>query len=173
MRDRPCSYSVCSRTGSSRGSGAKTPICEKRAWRWRRSWVRSRGSTLTKKTSRLPSLSGGGRRGRGAPRRASSSARPPATKREPLGSFRRSIAGPIPAGLLGAPVDQLPELLAGLEVRDLLGGDHHPRPGLRVPPRPAVAAPDAEAPEAPELDLVALLEGVDDRGEDGFHDDLG
>src|SRR5260221_4806379 len=97
---------------------------------------------------------------------------PPAMKREVAGSLAKSEEGePIPRRR-SAPVDQLPELFAGLEVRDLLGRHHDSGPRLGVAPGPTVAPADPEAAEAAELDLVALLEGVDDGGEDGLDDDL-
>src|SRR5258706_8060665 len=98
--------------------------------------------------------------------------RPPPAKRLVSGSLRNGEGDPIPL-TPSATVDELPELLAGLEVRDLLRRHHHAGPRLGVPAGTAVAPADAEAPEAPQLDLVALLQGVDDGGEDGFHDDLG
>ena len=58
-----------------------------------------------------------------------------------------------------APVDQLPELLARLEVRHPLRGDHDALSRLRVPPRPARPAPDAEAAEAHE-DLMSVADAV-------------
>src|SRR5260221_13321631 len=97
---------------------------------------------------------------------------PPPMKREVAGSLTKSEEGePIPRPP-SAPVDQLPELFAGLEVRDLLGRHHDSGPRLGVAPGPTVAPADPEAAEAAELDLVALLVGVDDGGSDGLVDDL-
>src|SRR6185369_14262445 len=95
---------------------------------------------------------------------------PPATKREVAGSLTYRDSGP---KRLLAPVDQLPELLPGLEVGDPLCGHQHPGPRLGVAAGAAVPAADAEAAEAAQLDLLALVQGVDDRGEHGVHDDLG
>src|SRR4029453_18614758 len=73
---------------------------------------------------------------------------------------------------LGA-VQQLAQLLAGLEVRHRLGGNHDALAPLGVAPGAALAPPHAEAAEAPQLDLVPALQGLDDRREDGVDDDLG
>ena len=63
--------------------------------------------------------------------------------------------------------------LPGLKCGTVLAGTTTPGPGLGVAAGAAVAPADAEAAEAAQLDLVALLQGVDDRGEDGVDDDLG
>src|SRR6267378_1023290 len=57
-------------------------------------------------------------------------------------------------GGLGGGVDQLLELLAGLEVRDPLGGDVDLVARLRISPLTRAALADAEAAETAELDLV-------------------
>src|SRR5258708_34961895 len=95
-----------------------------------------------------------------------------AMKREEMGSLWKRETGPIAKGGRSAPVDQLPEFLAGLEVRNFFGGHEHPRSRLRVPAGAAIPPPDPEAAEAPQFGLVALLESVDAGGEHGFHDDL-
>src|SRR4051812_26324075 len=69
-------------------------------------------------------------------------------------------------------VEQLPQLLAGLEVGDALRGDADLLAGLRVAAGPRPAAADPEAAEAPQLDLLPLLERVDDAVEDRVDDDL-
>src|SRR4029453_16410450 len=73
---------------------------------------------------------------------------------------------------LGA-VQQLAPLLARLEVRHRLGGNHDALARLGVAPGAALAPPHAKAAEAPQLDLVPALQGLDDRREDGVDDDLG
>src|SRR5512137_2908275 len=75
--------------------------------------------------------------------------------------------------MTSAPVDQLPQLFARLEVGNLLGRDHHALAGLGVAPGAAPPLADAEAAEAPQLDLVAALQGLEDGGEDGVDDDFG
>src|SRR5438046_1969025 len=70
-------------------------------------------------------------------------------------------------------VDELPQFLARLEVGNLLGRHHHSRARLGVAAGAAVALTDAEATEPAQLDLVAAVEGLDGRGEDGVHDHLG
>src|SRR5262245_54272201 len=83
------------------------------------------------------------------------------------GVQRRSIPGP------ALQVDQVLELLAGLEVGHLLGRNADAAAGLRVASLSRRTIPDAEAPEAAELDLFALLEGVGDAVQDCLDDDLG
>src|SRR3989442_5166966 len=76
-------------------------------------------------------------------------------------------------GRLRRAVDQLLQLLSGLEVRDSLGRDVHLVSGLGIAPLAGPALPDAEASEAAQLDLLVLAQGVDDRVEDRVHDDFG
>src|SRR5215211_2466954 len=70
-------------------------------------------------------------------------------------------------------VDQLLQLLARLEVRDLLRGHFNLLPRLRIAAGAGLAAAQAEAAEAAELDLLAGAEGVDDGVEDDVDDRLG
>src|SRR2546426_2496219 len=76
-------------------------------------------------------------------------------------------------GRLRRAVDQLLQLLSGLEVRDSLRRDVHLVPGLGIATLAGPALPDAEAPEAAQFDLLVLAQGLDDRVEDRVHDDFG
>ena len=60
------------------------------------------------------------------------------------------------------------QLLAGLEVGDLLGGDIDGFAGLGIPSDPSLAVDDMERSESPDLDPVAVLEAFGDR----LYDDL-
>src|SRR5688572_14040597 len=70
-------------------------------------------------------------------------------------------------------VDQFLQFLAGLEVRDLLRRHFQLLPGLRIAAGAGLAAAQAEAAEAAELDLLSGAEGVDDGVEDDVDDRLG
>src|SRR5262245_58350206 len=70
-------------------------------------------------------------------------------------------------------VDEFLELLARLEVGDLLGGHVNARAGLRIAPLPRPSLPHAEAAEPAQLDLLVAVERLDDRLEHGVHDHLG
>src|SRR5438132_8408264 len=70
-------------------------------------------------------------------------------------------------------IDRRREFLPDPEERDYLGGDLDRRLLLRVASDPRPPVPDAEAPESPELDLVALGERLRDPVEDGVDDGLG
>src|SRR5262249_37423713 len=59
-------------------------------------------------------------------------------------------------------VDQLLELLARLEVRNLLRRHVHFVAGLRVTPLPRLAFAQAEAAESAQLDLLAAMQRIDD-----------
>ena len=72
----------------------------------------------------------------------------------------------------GLPVEDVLQDLAGLERQDPAGADRDLLAGLRVPPRARVLVAHDEVPEAGDLDLLASLEGLLDRVEDGL-DDLG
>src|SRR5262249_23168971 len=74
---------------------------------------------------------------------------------------------------LGLAVDQLLELLAWLEVRDLLRRHVHLVAGLGVAPLARLATPQPEAAEPAQLDLLAAMQRVDDALEDRVDDDLG
>src|SRR5262249_25086025 len=73
---------------------------------------------------------------------------------------------------VGLPVDELLQLLAWLEVRDLFRRDVHLVAGLRVAPLAGLPAPQPEAAEPAQLDLLAAVERVDDALEDRVDDDL-
>src|SRR5262249_10516919 len=86
---------------------------------------------------------------------------------EPLRS-RRSGLGPLrgeggrrSGGRLSRAVDQLLQLLAGLEVGDPLGRDVDLVSGLGIAPLARAALPDPEAAEATELDLLILAQRLD------------
>src|SRR5262245_23307231 len=70
-------------------------------------------------------------------------------------------------------VHHLLQLLADLEEGRALGGDLHLLAGLRVPPLAGLAHLHLEAAEAPDLDALALLQGLGHRVEDRVHHDLG
>ena len=63
--------------------------------------------------------------------------------------------------------------MPGLKCGTVFAGTTTPWPVFGLRPVRLPAAPDAEAAEAPQLDLVAVLQGLDDRREDGVDDDLG
>ena len=69
-----------------------------------------------------------------------------------------------------AGVDEIAQLLGGLEVGHALGGDFDAFAGLGVAADARIALPDAEGAEAADLDLVAALQGGDDGFEDGLDD---
>ena len=71
----------------------------------------------------------------------------------------------------GHAVEQGLQLLAHLEVRDLLGRDVHLLARLRVAALARGAVAEAEAAEAPDLDLLAALERGDDAPEGRLDDD--
>src|SRR4051812_5806518 len=68
-------------------------------------------------------------------------------------------------------VEECLQLLAHLEVRDLLGRDVHLLARLGVAALAGSAVAETEAPEAPDLHLVAALQGVHDAAERGLDDD--
>src|SRR5262249_37674194 len=74
--------------------------------------------------------------------------------------------------VLAGLVDQVLQLLAGLEVRDLLRRDVHFVAGLGVAALAGLALTKAKAAESSQLDLFAPMQRVDDAFEDGVHDDL-
>src|SRR3954451_4592361 len=69
-------------------------------------------------------------------------------------------------------VQAVPELLAGLEERDVLLGNLDAVAGARVAPDPCIAPLDRKRAEAAQLDTVAARQGagdlVEDRGDDGL-----
>src|SRR5450830_507912 len=72
----------------------------------------------------------------------------------------------------GSPVDELLELLSGLEIRDPFGGDVDLLPGLRVAPHPGAARSKPERAESAKLDLFSLAQRLDDGIEDRLDGDL-
>src|SRR5919109_5385278 len=69
-------------------------------------------------------------------------------------------------------VHQVLQLLAGLEKRNLLGGDFYPVAGLGIASDAWFPLPGAEAAKAADLDLVAGAERAHDAVEDRFDDDF-
>src|SRR5688500_18395313 len=98
-----------------------------------------------------------------------------AAREAPLRSGPGGIRRRFGDGFLGSglTVQQRLQFLAHLEVRDLLGRNVDLLAGLRVAAHPRGAIPEAEASKAPDLDLLAVLEGVHDALERRFHDDPG
>src|SRR5436309_7281711 len=92
---------------------------------------------------------------------------------ELLHGENRISTGPSGRRRLVVVVDQLLELLARLEVGDLLGGYVHARTGLRVAALPRPALSDAEAAEPAQLDLLVPVKSLDHRLEDRIDDHLG
>src|SRR4026209_2046458 len=70
-------------------------------------------------------------------------------------------------------VDQVFELLARLEIGDLLRRHVHLLSRLGIAPLARAPLPDTEAPEAAQLDLLVLVQSLDDRVEHRLDDDLG
>src|SRR5512146_1391700 len=70
-------------------------------------------------------------------------------------------------------VDDVLQLLAGLEERNLLGRDFDAVAGLRIPPDSGFALSRAETAEAADLDLVARPQRSNYTVENRFDDDLG
>src|ERR1700675_1057949 len=70
-------------------------------------------------------------------------------------------------------VHKILELFAGLEEGNLLWRDFDFFTRFRIAANTAAALARAEAAEAANLDLVAVLQGLDDAVENGFDDGLG
>src|SRR5262245_23259058 len=70
-------------------------------------------------------------------------------------------------------VDEVFELFAGLEVRNLLWRHVHLIARLRVPALARLALPKTEAAEPAQLDLFPTMQRVDDALEHRFDDDFG
>src|SRR5438477_6799195 len=70
-------------------------------------------------------------------------------------------------------INHVLQFLARLEIRDLFGGDFHPRAGFRIAANPGLPLARAEAPESADLDLLAGSQRANDAVENGLHDDLG
>jgi len=71
-----------------------------------------------------------------------------------------------------AGIDEVAQLFAGFEVRNLLGWDFDLCASLRIASDAWLALANAEAAEATNLDLVAGAEGSDDGIEDGLDNRL-
>src|SRR5579864_128129 len=84
-----------------------------------------------------------------------------------------ALLAPLSTRRSALAVQQLAQLLARLEVGDAFRRHLHLVAGLRVAPGARAAVADAEAAEASELDLLAILERVDDAVEHRVDDDLG
>src|ERR1700680_584412 len=67
-------------------------------------------------------------------------------------------------------VHQVFQLFAGLEERDLLGGDFNFFAGLGIASRAGLALPGAEAAKTAYLDFVARAQGTHHAVKDRFHD---
>src|SRR5262245_4054397 len=89
----------------------------------------------------------------------------------PSGSERRPAARSRRSFRTGA-VDHLLELLAHLEEGRALGGDVHRLAGLGIPAFAGLANLHLEAPEAADLDALALAERLRHRVEDRVDHDL-
>jgi len=70
-------------------------------------------------------------------------------------------------------VDDILQLLAGLEVRDFLRRYFDPRASLRVATHPRLPLPGPEASETPDFDLVTATQRFDDTVENSVYDHLG
>src|SRR5580698_11442833 len=73
------------------------------------------------------------------------------------------------AGCL-AGIDQVAQLLGGLEVRNLLGRDLHALASFGIAPDAWIALANAERAESANLDLVSALQCANDGAKDGFND---
>src|SRR5687768_3070548 len=78
-------------------------------------------------------------------------------------------AGMSPAPLLFLEIDPLPQLLAGLEVRNVFGRYLHLLTGFRIASGAWRAVIQAEAPEAPDLDALTFGEAFRHRVQDHLH----
>src|SRR5580765_447579 len=69
-------------------------------------------------------------------------------------------------------IDQILQLLAGLEERNLFRGNFDPVAGLRIASHARFALPRAKAAEAPDLDLVAHAQRAHDAVKDRLYNDF-
>src|SRR5579872_3239790 len=69
-------------------------------------------------------------------------------------------------------IDQVLQLLAGLEVGDTLGGHFHPRAGLGIAPDAGLPLACAETAKPAYFDLVPAAQGLDDTIEDCLDNNL-
>src|SRR5712664_1799503 len=83
---------------------------------------------------------------------------------EMLASCRGRYGGP---GTVGG-VDEILQLLAGLEERNLFGGHFHLLPRFRVAAHAPAALPRPKAPKSANLDFLALLQRTNNALENGF-----
>src|SRR5215831_8280468 len=81
----------------------------------------------------------------------------------------RAVNGRLRSGV----VDEVLQLFAGLEERNLLGGHFDLFAGLGIAPYASTPSARAEAAEAADFDFVALLQRHDDAVEDGLDDGFG
>src|SRR5271157_4228489 len=72
----------------------------------------------------------------------------------------------------GGAIHHVLQFLAGLEVRNLLGGHFDAGAGLGIAANAGLALARAETAESANLDLIAGPEGTDDAVENGLHDDF-
>lgn len=70
-------------------------------------------------------------------------------------------------------IDQLFQVLSGLKVGNLLGGDKNFFSRFRVAALSRCPFSKTETPETPELNFSAILERLDDTVQDGLYDRLG
>src|SRR4051812_30352729 len=84
----------------------------------------------------------------------------------------RRIAGRR-GGQFGFPVDELFQLLARLEVRNLLRRDVDFVAGSRIATLARLPLAQPEAAESAQLDFLAAVQRVDDAFEDGVDNDFG
>lgn len=71
------------------------------------------------------------------------------------------------------PVEQLPQSLAGLEVRDVLRCHVNPVAGPWVAASARLASPEVKAAEAGEFDFFLAAESLGEAAEHGLEDDFG
>src|SRR4051812_47059157 len=63
-------------------------------------------------------------------------------------------------GTIRSVVDSLAQILAGLEVRNVLAGERHRFPGLRIAALPRRPEVQRERAEAPYLDAISRRQGI-------------
>src|SRR5258708_20970110 len=73
----------------------------------------------------------------------------------------------------GETVDEILQLLAGVEIGDPFGWDLDAGTGFRIPSHAWLPLAGAETAEAANLDLVAIAKTPHDAVEDGLHYNLG
>src|SRR6185503_9237580 len=70
-------------------------------------------------------------------------------------------------------VDHILQFLAGLEVRNLLGGNFHARAGLGISADARLPLARTKTAESADLDLIGISQRAHDAVEDRLHDNLG